>query len=59
MLYLQGSVTACLVYLLLLRVLSAMEVEKLLVNGKTTASLQTNISLKALYQTLQTTEMNF
>ena len=59
MLYLQGSVTACLVYLLLLRVLSAMEVEKLLVNGKTTVSLQTNISPKALYQTLQTTEMNF
>ena len=36
-----------------------MEVEKVLVNGKTTASLQTNISPKALYQTLQTTEMNF
>ena len=59
MLYLQGYVTACQVYLLLLRVLSALEVEKLLVNGKTTASLQTNISPKALYQTLQTTEMNF
>ena len=36
-----------------------MEDEKLLVSGKTTASLQTNISPKALYQTLQTTEMNF
>ena len=36
-----------------------MEVEKVLVNGKTTASLQTNISSKALYQTLQTTKMNF
>ena len=36
-----------------------MEVEKLLMNGKITASLQINFSPEALYQTLQTAKMNF